>query len=198
MRVLVACEFSGTVRDAFIEKGHDAWSLDLVATEIEGPHITGDVLEHIDDGWDMMIAHPPCTYLASSGMHWCYKDPTRGDKVVEAAKFAEKLLHCSIPKVAIENPIGFLSRWIGKPDQIIQPWQYGHPESKSTCLWLKRLPMLEPTEIIEPPSYRADGKPLWTNMTPTGQNKLGPSPDRWKLRSKTYEGIARAMAEQWG
>lgn len=190
MRILVACEFSGTVREAFTKLGHDAWSCDLLPTEINGKHYQGDVRDILGDGWDMMIAHPPCTYLASSGLHWNKRRPERAQLTEEALEFVNLLLNCPIDKIALENPIGCISSRIRKPDQIIQPWQFGHDASKSTCLWLKNLPLLTPTNIIQ--------KELYANQTPSGQNKLPPSPDRWKLRSITYQGIADAMAEQWG
>lgn len=198
MRVLVACEFSGVVRDAFIRRGHDAVSCDLLPTESPGPHIQGDVLDIIEDGWDLMVAHPPCTYLASSGLHWNKRIPGRDQLTHEAMLFVfnlmgEGFIDHRIPRIALENPIGRISSAYRKPDQIIQPWMFGHPESKATCLWLKGLPPLEPTEVLPLP----DGG-RWANQTPSGQNKLGPSADRWKLRSVTYQGIADAMAEQWG
>lgn len=198
MKVLVACEFSGTVRDAFIAAGHDAISCDLLPSDRPGPHIQGDVLEVLEDGWDMMIAHPPCTYLASSGLHWNKRIPGREELTHEAMVFVlnlmgEGFIAHDIPLIALENPIGRISSAYRKPDQIIQPWQFGHPESKSTCLWLKGLPRLEPTNILPLPE---SGR--WANQTPSGQNKLGPSEDRWKIRSVTYQGIADAMAAQWG
>lgn len=191
MKVLIGCEYSGTVRDAFIRRGHDAVSCDLLDTDVPGPHYKGDIFDIIDDNWDLAIFFPPCTYICVSGIHW--NNRGRGwDKTEEALEFVRKLLYCRIPKVALENPVSIISSRIRKPDQIIQPWQFGHPESKATCLWLRNLPKLQPTNILElPPS----GK--WDNQTPSGQNKLGPSKDRWKVRSKTYEGIASAMAEQW-
>ena len=198
MRVLVACEFSGVVRDAFIRRGHDAVSCDLLPTESPGPHIQGDVLDIIEDGWDLMVAHPPCTYLASSGLHWNKRIPGREQLTHEAMLFVfnlmgEGFVGHQIPRIALENPIGRISSAYRKPDQIIQPWMFGHPESKATCLWLKGLPPLEPTDVLPLPE---GGR--WANQTPSGQNKLGPSADRWKLRSVTYRGIAEAMAEQWG
>ena len=193
MRVLVACEFSGVVREAFKKLGHDAWSCDLLPTEIPGNHIQGDVLEILDQGWDLMIAHPPCTYLAVSGLHWNKRIVGRQEKTDEALVFVKRLLDAPIPKIALENPIGCISSQIRKPDQIIQPWQFGHDASKATCLWLKNLPPLEPTNIL--PGGR---KARRANQTESGQNKLGPSPDRWKLRSITYDGIAEAFAAQWG
>lgn len=191
MRVLVACEFSGIVREAFKARGHDAWSCDLLPTEIPGQHIQKDVLLVLEDRWDLMVAHPPCTYLCSSGLHWNKRRPEREKQTPEAMLFVFSLLDSPIPKIALENPIGCISSNYRKPDQIIQPWQFGHPESKATCLWLKGLPLLKPTNILTKTSK------YWENQTPTGQNKLGPSPTRAKERSRTYSGIAEAMAEQW-
>ena len=193
MRVLVACEYSGRVRDAFIAKGHDAMSSDLLPSESPGPHYQGDVFDIINDGWDLMIAHPPCTYLCSSGLHWNQRRPERAAQTEAAIEFVERLIDANIPKIALENPIGCLSTRVRKPDCIIQPYQHGHAESKATCLWLKNLPCLQPSNIMERP---ASGR--WLNQTASGQNKLAPSADRWKLRSLTYQGIADAMAEQWG
>lgn len=192
-RVLVACEFSGVVRDAFIRQGHDAVSCDLLDTEVEGPHIKGDVLEVLDDGWDMMIAHPPCTYLCSSGLHWNKRRPERQQKTEEALEFVEALLSAPIPLIALENPIGCISTRIRPYDQKIQPWQFGHDASKGTCLWLDNLDPLLPTNVLTLPECGH-----WANQTPSGQNKLGPSANRWALRSITYAGIAEAMANQWG
>jgi len=196
MKVLVACEFSGTVRDAFTARGHDALSCDLLPTEKPGPHYQGDVLDIIGSGWDLMIAHPPCTYLTSSGLHWNTRRPERAELTNEAVRFVLALASAPIPRICIENPIGCLSTRYRKPDQIIQPWQFGHDASKSTCLWLNGLMPLRPTEMIEP--RIVNGKKRWSNQTDSGQNKLGPSPDRWALRSLTYPGIADAMATQWG
>ena len=198
MRVLVACEFSGTVRESFAARGHDAVSCDLLPTERPGQHIQGDVLAVLADGWDMMIAHPPCTYLALSGLHWNNRIPGRREKHDAALAFVRALLDAPIPRIALENPVGAISRHIRRPDQMIQPWQFGHDASKLTCLWLKGLPRLVPTRIVEPPARQSNGSPRYSNQTASGQNKLGPSPDRWKLRSLTYPGIADAMAEQWG
>ena len=213
MNVLVACEFSGIVREAFRLRGHDAWSCDLLPTEIPGQHIQGDVLKHIDDGRDMMIAHPPCTHLAVSGARYFKQKKTLQN---EAINFFLCLVNTNIPKICIENPIGIMSRLYKKPDQIIQPWMFGHPESKATCLWLKGLPKLKATKIAEWKQYRCKcgnvfdtelgkygccdypAKPLWNNQTRSGQNKLPPSDHRAKDRSRTYQGIAKAMAEQWG
>ena len=191
MRVLVACESSGVVRRAFAARGHDAWSCDLLPAD-DGSlrHIQGDVVPHLDGDWALMIAHPPCQHLCVSGARWW-----KTKKVVQrqAIWFFLELANAKIPRIAIENPVGLMSTKWRKPDQIIQPFQFGHSESKTTCLWLKHLPLLKPTNILPKPACGH-----WENQTPSGQNKLGPSPDRWKLRSKTYEGIAKAMAEQWG
>jgi len=181
MRVLVACEFSGVVRDAFIRRGHKAMSCDLLPTESPGPHYQGDVMDIIDDGWDMMIAHPPCTHLAVSGARW-FKDKKQEQEA--AIEFVRMLMGAPIEKICIENPVSIISSRIRKPDQIIQPWQFGHGETKATCLWLKNLPKLEPTNIVS-------GREARVHMMP-------PGPDRWKLRSVTFQGIADAMADQWG
>jgi hypothetical protein len=182
MRVLVACEFSGVVRDAFREKGHDAWSVDLLPSESDkGPHRMGDVLRYLDWPWDLMIAHPPCQYLAVSGARW-FKD--RQEEQLQALLFVRALLAAPIPRIALENPISVLSSYISKPSQIIQPWQHGHGEVKATCLWLKGLPLLQPTNIVEGRRPRV--------------HHASPGPDRWKERSRTLPGIAAAMAEQWG
>tara|TARA_R110002124_G_C8684242_1_gene492416 strand:+ start:49 stop:648 length:600 start_codon:yes stop_codon:yes gene_type:complete len=194
LKVLVACEQSGVVRDAFRNKGCDAYSCDILPNNSEF-HIQDDVLKHLDEGWDLMIAHPTCTYLCNSGVHWLHKDPSRWDKLAEARGFFNSLLNCGIPKLCVENPIPHKyakdgDNGIGQYTQIIQPYQFGEDASKATCLWLKNLPKLIPTNIIK--------KKRYANQTPSGQNKLGPSNDRWKLRSRTYEGIAEAMANQWG
>lgn len=249
MRILIACEYSGTVRDAFTRKGHHAVSCDMLPTESPGIHYQGDVLDLLGgwepvqftaecdpdgDGWcqvtdcdpsiceclgptqdeveyketksgvllgrpflspywDLMIAHPPCTYLSVSGLHWNGRVPGRTEKTIEALDFVRKLLDAPIKKIALENPISCISTQIRKPDQVIQPWWFGHDASKKTCLWLKNLPLLRETNRLP-----GDNKTRRANQTPSGQNKLGPSPDRWKERSKTYKGIADAMAEQWG
>lgn len=181
MRVLVACEFSGVVRDAFLRRGHDAWSCDLLPTEAPGPHIQGDVLDVLDDGWDLMIAHPPCTHLAVSGARWF-----RGKlaEQADALAFVSLLLEAPIVRIALENPVSVISSRIRKPDQIIQPWMFGHGETKATCLWLKGLPKLTPTNVV-------DGRVAKVHRMP-------PGPDRWKERSRTYAGVAQAFAEQWG
>lgn len=194
-RVLVGCEFSGTVRDAFARRGWDAWSCDLLPTEKPGNHYQCDVLSVLDKGWDLAIFHPPCTYLTSSGLHWNKRVPGREEKTQESLAFVRALLDAPIPMIALENPIGRIGTAIRPADQVIQPYEYGHDASKATCLWLKGLPKLRPTSFT-PPRIVA-GKKRWGNQTDSGQNKLGPSEDRWKIRSYTYPGIAEAMAEQW-
>lgn len=196
MRVLVACEYSGRVRDAFIARGHDAMSCDLLPTDATGPHYQGDVMDIIADGWDLMVAHPPCTYLSVSGMHWTTRGLRDPQLTEDALDFVRLLMAAPIGKIAIENPISIISSRIRKPDQIITPYQFGHDASKKTCLWLKNLPPLRPTNFVEP--RVVNGKPRWGNQTDSGQNKLAPSADRWKIRSETYSGIAQAMADQWG
>lgn len=180
MRVLVACEFSGIVRDAFAERGHYAVSCDLLPTEKPGKHYQGDVRDILTGTWDLMIAHPPCTYLARSGARWW---PERLQEQREAIEFVQLLMDANILRIAIENPIGKLSTAIRKPDQIIQPWQFGHGETKATCLWLKNLPPLIPTDVV-------DGREAKIH-------RMQPGPERWRERSRTYTGIAKAMAEQW-
>lgn len=180
-RILIACEFSGIVREAFKRRGWDAWSCDLLPTDIPGQHIQGDVLPHLGDGWDMMIAHPPCTHLAVSGARW-FKDKIK--EQAAALAFVRVLAEEPIPRIAIENPISILSSHWRKPDQIIQPWQFGHGETKATCLWLKDLPKLTPTCIVSGRDHRI-------HMMP-------PGPERWRERSRTFQGIAEAMADQWG
>lgn len=196
MRVLVACEYSGAVRDAFIRGGHQAMSCDLLPTDSPGPHHQGDVREILGDGWDLMVAHPPCTYLSVSGMHWTARG-LRDPKLTEdALEFVRLLMDAPVSRIAVENPVSVISSRIRKPDQVITPYQFGHDASKKTCLWLKNLPPLQPTRYVEP--RMVNGKPRWGNQTDSGQNRLGPSVDRWKERSKTYAGIAQAMADQWG
>ncbi len=180
MRVLVACEFSGVVRDAFIKRGHDAMSCDLLPTETLGPHHTGDVTEVIAEGWDLMIAHPPCTYLAVSGARWW---AGREKEQLAALAFVRYLLDAPIPRIALENPVGRISTVIRPPDQYIQPWQFGHGEVKKTGLWLKDLPLLQPSNVVE-------GRNPRVHFTPGGKNQ-------WKRRSRTLPGIAAAMAKQW-
>ena len=183
MKVLVACEYSGRVRDAFLANGHDAMSCDLLPTEVPGPHYQGSVADVINEGWDLMICHPPCTHLAVSGArHFAAKKASGVQD--EALDFVRLLLDAPIPRIALENPISVISSRIRKPDQIIQPWQFGHGETKATCLWLRGLPLLIPTNIV-------DGREPKVHMMP-------PGPDRWKNRSRTFEGIAKAMADQWG
>lgn len=183
MRVLIACEYSGRVRDAFIRNGQDAMSCDLLPTDVPGPHYQGDVFDIINDGWDLMIGHPPCTDLAVSGAkHFAAK---RADGRQQASiAFFMRLANSPIEKIALENPISIMSTEWRKPDQIIQPWMFGHGETKATCLWLKNLPKLMPTNIVDGREARI--------------HKMPPSPDRWKKRSETYTGIAQAMADQWG
>ena len=195
MKVLVACEYSGTVRDAFRAGGHDALSCDLLPTDALGPHYQGDVRDILGDGWDLMIAHPPCTYLCSSGLHWNKRVPGRAQMTEDALNFVRLLLDAPIPRIALENPIGCIGTRIRKANQTIQPWQFGHDASKATCLWLKNLPLLTPTAVVEP--RIANGKKRWANQTDSGQNRLPPSDDRWKIRSETYAGIAAAMVDQW-
>jgi hypothetical protein len=216
MRVLVACEFSGRVREAFRQKGHDAYSCDLLpAADKSVYHFQDDVCNVLNDNWDLMIAHPPCTHLAVSGAHLFQYKVT---EQAAALDFVRTLLDAAIPKIALENPIGVISTYIRKPDQIIQPYDFGEDASKRTCIWLKNLPKLKKTESIPAKFASRCGharwhqgagyfcpvcgvtaeKLVWGNQTPSGQNNLGPSEDRWKLRSLTYQGIANAMAAQWG
>ena len=195
MRVLVACESSGVVRDAFRARGHFAMSCDLLSSERLGPHHQGDVRELLGQEWDLLIAHPPCTYLSVSGMHWTTRGLRNPKLTEDALDFVRLFMDAPIERIAIENPVSVISSRIRKPDQIIQPYQFGHDASKKTCLWLKGLPMLKPTQIVEP--RIVNGKQRWANQTDSGQNKLPPSKDRWRLCSKTFEGIANAMANQW-
>lgn len=197
MRVLVGCEYSGRVRNAFREAGHDAWSCDLLPSEDDSSfHVQGDVLPLLGQGWDLGIFHPPCTYLAVSGLHWNKRDPARAAKTEEALDFVRALMSAPIERIAVENPVSCISSRIRKPDQIIQPYEFGEDASKKTCLWLKNLDLLTPTQMVAP--RLVDGKPRWSNQTDSGQNRLGPSEDRWKERSRTFLGVAKAMAEQWG
>lgn len=189
MKVLVACEFSGVVRDAFIWRGHDAISCDLLPTEKLGPHIQDNVLDYLAEDWDLMIGHPPCTYLCNSGVRWLYTsdkniDTKRWNLMAQAAIFFRCLLNANIERICIENPIPHKYTELPKYSQIIQPWMFGHEETKATCLWLKNLPLLKPTQVVEGREGR-----IW---------RMGPSPTRAKERSKTYLGIAKAMADQWG
>jgi site-specific DNA-cytosine methylase len=181
VRVLIACEFSGVVRDAFRARGHDAWSCDLLPTEVDGPHIEGDVFKAIRARrWDLMVAHPPCTHLTRAGDRWY----ANSDERLQAAEFVKMLAGAPIPCIAIENPRGALNRLWRKPDQVIQPWMFGHGETKATCLWLKNLPPLMATVVSEGREQRI--------------HRLPPGPNRWKERSRTLQGIAEAMADQWG
>lgn len=204
MKVLVACEFSGKVRDAFIAKGHDAVSCDLLPTESKGNHYQGDVFDIIDSGFDLMIAHPPCTYLSNTGIRWFneekYHEKARQRKKLrlEAFDFVMKFANASINKICIENPVGWLNSHWRKPDQIIHPWQFGDPESKRTCLWLKNLPLLKHTNIVQPRIYAYYKKGKKKGMPIYGNNYLKDTPDRGKIRSITFQGIADAMADQWG
>lgn len=186
VRVLVACEFSGIVRDAFISRGHDAVSCDLEPSERPGPHHRGDVRGILDDGWDLMVAHPPCTYLAVSGNRWRVGDDAkhRGEQQREALHFVRELLGAPIPRIALENPKSVISGSIRRPDQVIQPWQFGHGETKMTCLWLVNLPPLVPTDIVDGRAARV--------------HRAAPGRERWRERSRTFEGVAAAMADQWG
>ena len=225
IKVLIACEFSGVVREEFRKRGHDAWSCDLLPSDTDNTwHFQQDVLEILyDDCWEMLIAFPTCTYLCNSGVHLLHKDESRWQKMVEAAIFFRTLLCADIPKVIVENPVmhKYAIKHIGqKQNQTIQPYEFGHDASKRTCLWLKGVFPLQPTKLIKP-TYRCKcggkfeyelgkygcpgccgdsgaARGVWGNQTPSGQNKLGPTKDRWKKRSKTYSGIAKAMAEQWG
>jgi hypothetical protein len=192
MRVLIACEYSGTVRDSFRALGHDAWSCDLLPCDADPKHhIHGDVMEVLTSGWDLMIAHPPCTHLAVSGARW-FKDKVQEQQ--EALTFVRDLLNAPIPRIALENPVSIISSHIRKPDQIIQPYMFGHEATKTTCLWLKDLPPLQPTQMVGKGARHVtkSGRslPEWYN--------LPPSADRWKIRSATFKGIADAMAAQWG
>jgi hypothetical protein len=195
MKVLIACEYSGTVRDAFTKLGHDAMSCDLLPTDKPGPHYQGNVFDIIDQGWDLMIAHPPCTYLTNSGVTWLHKDIKRWPMLFEGAEFFKKLLNSNIPRIAIENPImhKYSKSIIGvNQSQVVQPWMFGHPESKATCLWLKGLEPLKETNNVYD-QFKALPKKEAQRL-----HYASPSPDRWKIRSTTFQGIADAMASQWG
>jgi len=190
VKVLVACEFSGTVRDAFIARGHDAMSCDILPAETPGPHHQGDVLEVLDRDWDLIVAHPPCTYLTNSGVRWLYDDryPLRWRDLIDGAVFFRTMLEAAAPRIAVENPVmhGWASKitGAGRPTQVIQPWQYGHGETKATGLWLKNLPKLVPTNVVEGREARV--------------HRMAPGPDRQKERSRFFRGVAGAMADQWG
>lgn len=233
MNVLIGCEYSGEEREAFAALGHYAVSCDFLPTDRPGHHYQGDVRDILKFNWDLFIVHPTCTFMTVAGIHW-NRNPNhkRGQDEINGLTWGERETAASldfvrfclgqshIPKICLENPVSIISTHVRKPDQIVQPWQHGHTESKATCYWLKGLPLLTPTKIMAPPAWRCCNlkldvetvgmrgcpncngsktpKPLWDNMTPSGQNKLGPSPDRWKIRSTTYSGIAKAMAAQWG
>ncbi len=182
MKVLIACEYSGAVRDAFLARGHDAMSCDLLPTDVPGPHYQGDVRDVLTGDWDLMIAHPPCTDLSVSGNRWRPEKIADG-RVGAALDFVRLMMNAPIPRIAVENPVAIISSHIRPADQTIQPWQHGHGEQKATCLWLKNLPLLTPTDVVPGREQR-----IW---------KLGPSAERWKLRSETFPGIAAAMADQW-
>ena len=195
MKILIACEYSGIVREAFKALGHDAWSCDILPTEIEGQHYEGNIFDILDKDWDLMIAHPPCTHLAVSGAAW-FKEKVADGRQQAALDFMRRLMDAPIPKICIENPVSVISSKIRKPDQIIQPYQFGHGAMKTTCLWLKNLPKLVPTKIVEPEyiiTKKGEKYPKWSYDT----FKL-PKEIRAKERSKTFSGIAEAMANQWG
>ena len=195
MKVLVACEYSGAVRDAFIERGHDAMSCDLLPTDVPGPHYQGDIFDIIDQDWDLMVAHPPCTYLCNSGVSWLHKREGRWEQMKQGAEFFKRLLESDIPCIAVENPImhKYAKAIIGRgPDQIIQPWMFGHKEKKATGLWLKGLPKLVPATNLK---AETDALPIAEQQRIHWQ---APGKDRWKIRSATFKGIANAMADQWG
>ena len=196
MNVLVACEFSGIVRDAFHERGHDAISCDLLPTERPGRHYQGNVRDIIENRWDLMIAHPPCTYLAVCANRSFLNNPDRWDKRLDAVKFVHFLMNCDIPKICTENPVGVISTHIRKPDQYIQPYEYGHRDSKKTGLWLKNLPLLEPTNIVHPEWVTATSGKRYSKTAWYCQSSN--NPENAKIRSRTYQGIADAMADQWG
>ena len=193
---MVACEFSGVVRRAFRARGHDAWSCDLLPSEDEGEHIQDDAMNVISSGWDLLIAHPPCTYLANSGERWFAGNEKRKALRQEAVAFVLRLWNCGIERVCIENPIGHLSRAWQRPHQIVQPFFFGHPEWKSTCLWLKNIPPLRWTHCVQPDSTRGGGKK--PGRVSSRIHRLPPGPERQRERSRTYPGLADAMAEQWG
>ena len=196
MKILVACEYSGRVRDAFINCGHEAMSCDILPTDVSGPHYQGDVRDILGDGWDLMVAHPPCTYMTNAGVTWLHKDPTRWAKLDDAAAFFKMLLDAPIEKIAVENPImhKYAKERIGgiKQTQVVQPWMFGHKEQKATCLWLKNLPPLVPTDNVK------EAMMALPDNERQRLHYLPPSADRWKKRSETFLGIAQAMATQWG
>jgi site-specific DNA-cytosine methylase len=188
-RVLVACEYSGRVRDAFTRAGHDAMSCDLLPTEAPGPHYQGDVRDVLGGGWDLLVAHPPCTHLAVSGARWFHE---KREQQAEALDFVRLLLDAPIPRIALENPVSIISTRIRKPDQTIQPWQFGEPQFKATCLWLKGLPKLRPTNVLTPPAKGTEEYKQWSAV-----HRAPPGPDRWRERSRTFQGVAEAMAQQF-
>lgn len=196
MKVLIACEFSGTVRDAFAKLGHDAWSCDLEPSDVPGNHYQGDMFDIINEGWDLMIAHPPCTHLAVSGARHFEKKRADG-RQQQGIDFFMKVINAPIHKIAVENPIGIMSSIYRKPDQIIQPWEYGHKTTKATCLWLKDLPLLKPTNIVEKGEFVTFSSGKRMSKWYADSAKHSPK-EREKIRNKTFQGIADAMADQWG
>lgn len=183
MKILVACEYSGAVRDAFLERGHDAMSCDLLPTDVPGPHYQGDMFDLDLEQFDLMLAFPPCTHLAVSGSRW-FPEKRADGRQQAALEFVRRIMDAPVERIAVENPVSIISSQIRKPDQTFQPWQHGHGEVKRTCLWLKNLPLLQPSNIVDGREARV--------------HKMPPGPERWKLRSMTYPGVAKAMAEQWG
>lgn len=202
MKILIGCENSGIVRDAFLARGHAAWSCDLLPSDRPGPHLQCDLRDVLGDDWDLMIAHPDCTYLCSSGLHWNNKVLGREQLTLDALDFVRLLMAAPIEAIAMENPVGRIGTAIRPADQYIQPYEFGHNASKRTGLWLKNLPLLvpDPEDYVKPRivEYKRKLVKRWANQTDSGQNKLPPSADRWKLRAETYEGIAKAMAQTWG
>lgn len=196
MKILVGCESSGVLRDAFSRYGHDAWSCDIEPTRSPGQHIRGYLEDVLSDDWDLIVAHPPCTYLAASGMHWTVRGHRDPQLTEDALLLVIRIMEAPCSRIAIENPVGAIGTRIRKADQIIQPWMFGDDASKATCLWLKGLPLLKPTRYARP--RIVEGRRRWANQSDSGQNYLLPTDDRWMLRSQTYPGVARAMAEQWG
>lgn len=196
MRVLIACEYSGAVRDAFLRVGHYAMSCDLLPTDAPGPHYQGDVRDVLGDGWDLMVAHPPCTYLCGMGVWWNHKRPERWAQTFAARDFVDLLWNAPIPRIAIENPVGWLNKNWRKPEQTINPWQFGHEANKPTCLWLKNLPLLTPTKLVSKGVFytKANGQRMskWSHIA------SGTRANRWKIAATTFPGIAQAMADQWG
>jgi hypothetical protein len=205
VKILIACEFSGVVRDAFLAKGHDAWSCDILPTEKPGPHIQDDVLKHLNEGWDLMIAHPPCTHLAVSGARW-FEQKRADGRMQQGYEFFMQMINAPIEKIAVENPIGVLSKMYRKPDQIIQPYWFGNSVQKATCLWLKNLSLLEKTNVVDRGMIYVDPRGQKHGGAHTLRAKKAYSPlmllprseKRWMIRSRTFKGIAQAMADQWG